>query len=244
MCGRYVRKTGALEIAHAFSAVDSGQHLALNFNISPTSDVFALRANGGEVRLDVMSWGLVPSWAKDVSRAASLINARSESVAEKPSFRNLISRHRCVMPMNAYYEWKPMKKSGKPMKQPFAFFPGKDSGYDHESHFAVASLWSTWRDTDGRELNTCVALTTEANERVSQVHNRMPVLLTKVGIAQWLSEDVIAPLHLAQGIPDEAVSYYPVSTEVNNARNHGSQLLEEITLDAEPEADESAETLF
>jgi putative SOS response-associated peptidase YedK len=72
----------------------------------------------------------------------------------------------------------------------------------------------------------------------------MPVLLTKVGIAQWLSEDVIAPLHLAQGIPDEAVSYYPVSTEVNNARNHGLQLLEEITLDAEPEADESAETLF
>lgn len=244
MCGRYVRKTGALEIAQAFSAVANSAELSLNFNISPTSDVYVLRGVEGLVQLDVMSWGLVPVWAKDVSRAASLINARSESVAEKPSFRNLISRHRCVMPMNAYYEWKPMKKSGKPMKQPFAFFPGKDSGYDHESHFAVASLWSTWRDTDGRELNTCVALTTEANERVSQVHNRMPVLLTKEGIAQWLSEDVIAPLHLAQGIPDEAVSYYPVSTEVNNARNHGLQLLEEITLDAEPEADESAETLF
>ncbi len=244
MCGRYVRKTGAQEIAQAFSAVASSEDLSLNFNISPTSDVYVLRGIEGQVRLDVMSGGLVPVWAKDVSRAASLINARSESVAEKPSFRNLISRHRCVMPMNAYYEWKPMKKSGKPMKQPFAFFPGKDSGYDHESHFAVASLWSTWRDTDGRELSTCVALTTEANERVSQAHNRMPVLLTKVGIAQWLSEDVIAPLHLAQGIPDEAVSYYPVSTEVNNARNHGSQLLEEITLDAEPEADESAETLF
>ena len=148
------------------------------------------------------------------------------------------------MPMNAYYEWKPMKKSGKAMKQPFAFFPGKDSGYDHESHFAVASLWSTWRDSDGRELNTCVALTTEANERVSQVHNRMPVLLTQDGITQWLSEDVVAPLHLAQGIPDEAVSYYPVSTEVNNARNHGPQLLEAITLDAEPMADERPETLF
>ena len=239
MCGRYVRKTGALEIAHAFSAVDSGQHLALNFNISPTSDVFALRANGGEVRLDVMSWGLVPSWAKDVSRAASLINARSESVAEKPSFRNLISRHRCVMPMNAYYEWKPMKVAGKAMKQPFAFFPGKDSAYDHDSHFAVASLWSTWRDGEGSELTTCVALTTEANDRVSQVHNRMPVLLTKDGVAQWLSDDVAAPLHLANDIPDDAVEYLAVSTDVNNARNHGPQLLEPITL-----AEETPETLF
>jgi len=239
MCGRYVRKTGALEIAHAFSAVDSGRHLALNFNISPTSDVFALRANGGEVRLDVMSWGLVPSWAKDVSRAASLINARSESVAEKPSFRNLISRHRCVMPMNAYYEWKPMKVAGKAMKQPFAFFPSEDSAYDHESHFAVASLWSIWRDGDGNELTTCVALTTEANDRVSQVHNRMPVLLTKDGVAQWLSDDVVAPLHLANGIPDEAVEFLAVSTEVNNARNHGPQLLEPITL-----AEETPETLF
>jgi len=239
MCGRYVRKTGALEIADAFSAVDSGQHLALNFNISPTSDVFALRANGGEVRLDVMSWGLVPSWAKDVSRAASLINARSESVAEKPSFRNLISRHRCVMPMNAYYEWKPMKVAGKAMKQPFAFFPGKDSAYDHDSHFAVASLWSTWRDGEGSELTTCVALTTEANDRVSQVHNRMPVLLTKDGVAQWLSDDVVAPLHLANGIPDDAVEYLAVSTDVNNARNHGPQLLEPITL-----AEETPETLF
>jgi putative SOS response-associated peptidase YedK len=234
-----VRKTGALEIAHAFAAVESDQHLALNFNISPTSDVFALRATGGKVRLDVMSWGLVPSWAKDVSRAASLINARSESVAEKPSFRNLISRHRCVMPMNAYYEWKPMKVAGKAMKQPFAFFPGKDSAYDHESHFAVASLWSTWRDGEGSELTTCVALTTEANDRVSQVHNRMPVLLTKDGVAQWLSDDVVAPLHLANGIPDDAVEYLAVSTDVNNARNHGPQLLEPITL-----AEETPETLF
>ena len=239
MCGRYVRKTGAQEIAHAFAAVDGGVWLSQNFNISPTSDVFVLRSYSDAVRLDVMSWGLVPVWAKDVSRAASLINARSESVAEKPSFRNLISRHRCVMPMNAYYEWKPMKVAGKAMKQPFAFIPGKDSGYDHESHFAVASLWSTWRDGEGKELTTCVALTTEANQRVSQVHNRMPVLLTKDGVKQWLSEEVVAPLHLAHGIPDDAVEYFPVSTDVNNARNHGQQLLNPITLE-----EDLPETLF
>ena len=156
MCGRYVRKTGAQEIARAFSAVDSGKNLTLNYNISPTSDVFVLRTVESAVQIDVMSWGLVPVWAKDVSRAASLINARSESVAEKPSFRNLISRHRCILPMNAYYEWKPMKAAGKAMKQPYAFFPGQDSDYDHDSHFAVASLWSTWRDGEGNVLNTCV----------------------------------------------------------------------------------------
>ena len=239
-----MRKTGALEIAQAFSAVSSGAELALNFNISPTSDVYVLRGVEGQVRLDVMSWGLVPVWSKDVSRAASLINARSESVAEKPSFRNLISRHRCVMPMNAYYEWKPMKQSGKAIKQPFAFFPGKDSGYDHQSHFAVASLWTTWRDSEGRELNTCVALTTEANQRVSQVHNRMPVLLTQDGITQWLSADVVAPLYLAQAIPDEAVSYFPVSTEVNNARNHGPHLLDAVTLGTELDVQDLPETLF
>ena len=239
MCGRYVRKSGAQEIARAFAAIDSGVPLSQNFNISPTSDVFVLRSYSDAVRLDVMSWGLVPVWAKDVSRAASLINARSESVAEKPSFRNLISRHRCVMPMNAYYEWKPMKVAGKAMKQPFAFIPGKDSGYDHESHFAVASLWSTWRDGEGKELTTCVALTTEANQRVSQVHNRMPVLLTKDGVKQWLSEEVVAPLHLAHGIPDDAVEYFPVSTDVNNARNHGLQLLNPVTLE-----EELPETLF
>ena len=239
MCGRYVRKTGAQEIAHAFAAIENGASLSQNFNISPTSDVFVLRSYSDAVRLDVMSWGLVPVWAKDVSRAASLINARSESVAEKPSFRNLISRHRCVMPMNAYYEWKPMKVAGKAMKQPFAFTPGKDSEYDHESHFAVASLWSTWRDGEGKELTTCVALTTEANQRVSQVHNRMPVLLTKDGVKQWLSEEVVAPLHLAHGIPDDAVEYFPVSTDVNNARNHGLQLLNPVTLE-----EEAPETLF
>jgi putative SOS response-associated peptidase YedK len=141
--------------------------------------------------------------------------------------------------MNAYYEWKPMKAAGKAMKQPFAFFPGHGSEYDHESHFAVASLWSTWRDGDGNVLNTCVALTTEANERVSQVHNRMPVLLTKKGVAQWLSDDAVAPLHLSNGIPDEAVQFFPVSTDVNNARNHGPQLLNPITL-----AEETPETLF
>lgn len=244
MCGRYVRKTGAHEIAQAFDAVIKGPDLLPSFNLSPTSDVFVLRSMDGQFQLDVMSWGLVPVWAKDVSRAASLINARSESVSEKPSFRNLISRHRCVMPMNAYYEWKPMKQSGKTMKQPFAFFPGTDSGYDHESHFAVASLWSTWRDPEGRELNTCVALTTQANERISNVHNRMPVLLTSSGIDQWLADDAVAPLHLAQAIPDEAVSYYPVSTEVNNARNHGPHLLNAVMLDDEPVIETSTETLF
>lgn len=239
MCGRYVRKTQAHEIASAFNAELDSAELPRNFNISPTSDVYAVRIEMNHRVLGVMSWGLVPVWAKDISRAASLINARSESVAEKPSFRNLLARHRCVMPMDAYYEWKPMKRLGKEVKQPFVFQPGELSAYNHNGMFAVASLWSTWQGSDGRELTTCVALTTEANERVSEVHNRMPVLLTEDGIRDWLDESISAPLHVAQGIPNDAVNYHAVSMEVNNARNHGEHLMKPITLDVDV-----AETLF
>ena len=239
MCGRYVRKTGAREIASAFDAVLEANELSQNFNISPTSDVYVIRNDSDRRSLTAMSWGLVPVWAKDISRAASLINARSESVAEKPSFRNLLSRHRAVMPMDAYYEWKPMMRSGKEIKQPFVFKTQSGSSYCHNGMFAVASLWSTWRSGDGGELTTCVALTTEANERVSEVHNRMPVLLTVDGIREWLDVSLPAPLHLAQGIPSEAVVYHPVSTDVNNARNHGEHLMDAISLGGE-----ISETLF
>ena len=239
MCGRFVRKSGAQEIAAAFDAVLDSRDLLSNFNISPTSDVYVLRNISGHRSISTMSWGLVPVWAKDVSRAASLINARSESVAEKPSFRNLIARNRCVMPMDAYYEWKPLRKSGKDVKQPFVFAPNRQSSYSHHGMFAVAALWSTWRNGDGGELATCVALTTEANERVSEVHNRMPVLLTADGIREWLDVSSSAPLQLAQGIPSEAVTYHPVSIEVNNARNHGEHLMDAISIEGE-----IPETLF
>jgi putative SOS response-associated peptidase YedK len=230
MCGRIVRKTGSSEIAHSFAAKSSGIELPLNFNISPTSDVYVIRSIGDSRTLDVMSWGLVPSWAKDTSRAASLINARSESVHERPSFRNLITRNRCVMPVDAYYEWKPMKIRGKQVKQPFIFMPVSESPFNHSGQFAIAGLWSSWIDKRGEILLTCTALTTEANITISEVHHRMPVLLTRDGVEGWLSNSTSPDFSMTQNIDNSATRHYAVSTEVNNARNHGEHLLDPVPL--------------
>jgi putative SOS response-associated peptidase YedK len=230
MCGRIVRKTGSSEIAHSFAAKSSGIELPLNFNISPTSDVYVIRSIGDSRTLDVMSWGLVPSWAKDTSRAASLINARSESVHERPSFRNLITRNRCVLPVDAYYEWKPMKVRGKQVKQPFIFMPVSESPFNHSGQFAIAGLWSSWIDQRGEMLLTCTALTTEANITISEVHHRMPVLLTRDGVEGWLSNSTSPDFSITQNIDNSATRHYAVSTEANNARNHGEHLLDPVPL--------------
>ena len=239
MCGRIVRKSGALETATAFSAEFSGIELSINFNVSPTSDVYVLRNKNDHRTMEVMSWGLVPSWSKDVSRAASMINARSESVHEKPSFRNLIARNRCVLPINAYYEWKPMKVNGKQVKQPYVFVPPQESSFNHLDHFAIAGLWSSWDDGQGSTLLTCTALTTEANTDVSRVHHRMPVLLTRDGVDSWLGSTTAPDFDIARSIDNSATRHYPVSTEVNNARNHGGHLMDAITLNESVD-----ETLF
>lgn len=239
MCGRIVRKTNVVSIANAFAVEPSGVELPINFNISPTSDVYVIRNSGDHKAMDVMSWGLVPSWAKDISRAASLINARSESVHEKPSFRNLIARNRCVLPIDAYYEWKPMKVRGKQIKQPFVFMPVSGSPFNHSGLFAIAGLWSSWSDERGESLLTCTALTTEANESISQVHHRMPVLLTRDGIEGWLSSSTSPDFSVTQNIDNSATGHYAVSTEVNNARHHGAHLLEPVAL-----AESDDETLF
>jgi putative SOS response-associated peptidase YedK len=177
-----------------------------------------------------MSWGLVPSWAKDTSRAASLINARSESVHERPSFRNLITRNRCVLPVDAYYEWKPMKVRGKQVKQPFIFMPVSESPFNHSGQFAIAGLWSSWIDKRGEILLTCTALTTEANITISEVHHRMPVLLTRDGVEGWLSNSTSPDFSMTQNLDNSATRHYAVSTEVNNARNHGEHLLDPVPL--------------
>ena len=239
MCGRIVRKTNVVSIANAFAVEPSGVELSINFNISPTSDVYVIRNSGDQKSMDVMSWGLVPSWAKDISRAASLINARSESLHEKPSFRNLIARNRCVLPIDAYYEWKLMKVRGKQIKQPYVFVPSSESPFNHSGQLAIAGLWSSWIDERGETLLTCTALTTEANSSISQVHHRMPVLLTREGIDGWLSNSTAPDFSITQNIDNSATSHYAVSTEVNNARHHGAHLLEPVDL-----AESEDETLF
>ncbi len=235
MCGRFVRKTTALEISDIFSCSLDTDELPISFNVAPTSRVLGIVHSTGEPSVVSFSWGLIPRWAPDASRAASLINARIETVAEKPSFRDLVAQHRCVLPMDGYFEWKEQLRHDamKSIKQPYFFTAHSQSPYSHQGVLAVAGLWTAWKDpnqSSGQVVHSAVALTTDANDMVSQVHHRMPVLLDRSGVANWLDYKNINPLAQIQVVDNDALLVCAVSTKVNSSRNNGSDLIEPIDL--------------
>ena len=230
-----MRKTTALEISEMFSVSLDTDELPISFNVAPTSRVLGIVNSTGGPSVVSFSWGLVPRWAPDVSRAVSLINARIETVAEKPSFRDLVAQHRCVLPMDGYFEWKQQLRHDamKPIKQPYYFSARSQSRYSQQGVLAVAGLWTAWKDPNqsvGQFVHTVVALTTDANDMVSQVHHRMPVLLDRSGVANWLDEKNINPLAQIQVVDNDALLVCAVSTKVNSSRNNGSDLIEPIDL--------------
>ena len=230
-----MRKSSALQISEAFAAQLNTEELSVSFNVAPTSRVFAVVNESNTRSLVNFSWGLVPRWASDSSRAASMINARVETVAEKPSFRELISSNRCVLPMDGYFEWREQLRHvvNKTMKQPFYFSANPASSFSHKGVLAVAGLWTSWKDPNqplDRVLNTAVALTTQANEMVGEVHHRMPVLLDQKGVDDWLDIGNQNPLLDLDMVPNDALVVCAVSTKVNSSRNNGSELIEPITL--------------
>ena len=230
MCGRFTRFTPAADIAKAFSAVASQVEIDPSYNVAPTRSIYVVK--GGVSRaINELHWGLVPAWSKDISRASSMINARVESVREKPSFRNLLSINRCVVPVDGYYEWKQVPVKGKvSAKQPFYFSASVESEYCHDGMLAIAGLWTTWGNGD--ELySSCTALTTEATERISIVHHRMPMLLDKQGLDLWLSDDTKIDLDELAIPADLQIDIHPVSKAVNNARNDDRSLIELIDVE-------------
>jgi putative SOS response-associated peptidase YedK len=235
MCGRFVRKTTALEISEIFSGSLETAELPISFNVAPTSRVLGIVPQTGGQSIVNFSWGLIPRWAPDASRAASLINARIETVAEKPSFRDLVSQHRCILPMDGYFEWKEQLRHDaiKPIKQPYYFSAHSQSRYSHSGVLAVAGLWTAWKDpnqSNGQVLYSAVALTTDANDMVGQVHHRMPVLLDPIGVSQWLDIHNVNPLDQIRIVDNDALVVCAVSTKVNSSRNNGSELIEPIDL--------------
>ena len=230
-----MRKTTALEIADIFSCSLDTTELPISFNVAPTSRILGIVNSGGGPSVGAFSWGLIPRWAPDTSRAASLINARIETVGEKPSFRDLVAQHRCVLPMDGYFEWNEQLRHDamKPMKQPYYFSAHSQSGYSHKGVLAVAGLWTAWKDpnqSNSQVVRTAVALTTDANEMVSQIHHRMPVLLDRSGVSHWLDEKNVNPLAQIQVVDNEALVVCAVNTKVNSSRNNGSELIEPIDL--------------
>lgn len=216
MCGRFTLRTPAERVKREFQLKEAPS-IEARFNIAPTQGVLAIRQLSDGSEAATLKWGLIPSWAKDASIGAKLINARSETASEKPSFREAFKRRRCIIPADGFYEWQ--RTGGR--KQPF-YFHLKD-----ESLFGFAGLWDRWRSPDGEVLETCSILTTEANAVLSKVHDRMPVILDPQAYDLWLDEDVRKQdlrKELLRPFPASEMTCYPVSTAINNPRHQGAAL--------------------
>jgi putative SOS response-associated peptidase YedK len=240
VCGRFVSTAGPDRIAAYFDAVlpteAVAESLGENFNVAPTQDIYAVVANGdGSARVDAFHWGLIPSWAKDRKIASRMINARAETLAQKPAFKALLAKKRCIVPMDGFYEWQPgspdgpLNAKGQPLKQPM--FIHRIDG----EPLAVAGLWTAWKDPEdpeGRFLHSVTVITTAANDAVRQVHDRMPALLTADHWAAWLDPsngDLGSLTEMLDGGPPELLTMQAVSTDVNNVRNNGPDLIAPIS---------------
>lgn len=214
MCGRYRLSRRKQIIEEQFEAQPWDDDWAPRYNIAPTQPVPVIRQHPKEPRRDLslMKWGLVPSWAKDASGAAGMINARSGTAATKPAFRDPLKFRRCLIPADGFYEWK---KTGK-TKQPYCF------EVNERELFAFAGLWDAWKDTNGNWIRTCSILTTTPNAVTSSVHDRMPVILDPDSYDLWLDpgmNDGGAVSELLKPYHARLMRCYPVSTRINHVAN-------------------------
>jgi putative SOS response-associated peptidase YedK len=223
MCGRFTLATPEQDIAQQFSLTDV-PHLAPRYNIAPTQPVAAVRLKreGGGRELVMLHWGLIPFWADDPKIGNRMINARAETVEEKPSFRNAFRRRRCLVLADGFYEWK--KQNG--WKQPY--YVRMEDGRP----FAFAGLWEFWKDDETETaIESCTLLTTQPNGVVRPIHARMPVILQPRDYALWLDVDT-TDIERLKGIltpyPAEGMDAYPVSRRVNKPAHEGPELIEPL----------------
>ncbi len=218
MCGRFSLTADLGELASRFEF--DGNRLALepNFNVAPTQNVLTV-LGGEDRRSGFMRWGLIPHWAKTASIGSRMINARAETVAQRPAFRDALRKRRCLVLADGFYEWQRAGGVRKPMRIIM------ESG----EPFAFAGLWAIWRDSEGNRIPSCTVITTEANDLLRPIHHRMPVILPREMEEFWLDRDVqdVAVLENAlTAYPSELMQTYQVSTLVNSARNNGPQVVE------------------
>ena len=224
MCGRFNSIASGKDFASVYDAQFLTDELLPNFNVAPTTLVYVLHRQDGERVLDAMSWGLVPSWSKDKTRAASMINARSETLTEKPSFRNLVSEHRCVLPIQGFYEWQNLPSETKKPRKQAHYISRVD-----ERPMTLAGLWTIWRQPDSSLLRTCTIITTDANEKLSPIHHRMPVILERDSVEIWLGESKALPNDLLIAAKNEIVMSEPTSRldRASNASNSSTAQLDD-----------------
>ncbi len=231
MCGRYTLTT-PLEGLRAVFLFEESFNLAARYNIAPTQEVPAVRRGpeDGERHLALLRWGLIPSWAKEASIGSRMINARAESVAEKPAYRTAFRRRRCLIPADGFYEWQ-ARPSGP--KQPYLIAPAAGGP------FAFAGLWESWTDkAEDKTVESFTILTTVANRRLADIHHRMPVILAPADHDAWLdpASGADALLALLRPAPDQDFVATPVSTRVNAVRNDDPSLIEPAPTEEDPAA--------
>ena len=220
MCGRFTLRPTPKELAEYFELFREPEW-SPRYNIAPTQDVLAIRTDSNDASREavLLRWGLIPSWAKDQKIGSKLINARADTVADKPSVRASFKRRRCLIAADGYFEWQ--QREGQRHKQPYYIYPGD------EGLVAFAGLWEQWRLTDDATLQTCAIITTEANQTLSEVHNRMPVILSPGSFATWLDSE--APpdrlQELLRPAAEDLLDFREISTYVNNVRHDGPQCI-------------------
>ena len=229
MCGRFVSSSPPDEIAKYFGVDEVSERLLEpNYNVAPTSDIYTVLETGGVRRLEPIHWGLVPIWAKDMKVGNRMINARAESLAEKNAYKRAFAKRRCIIPADGFYEWR--KVPGQKKKQPY--FIQRTDG----EPFAFAGLWEVWRgpDRESDPIASCTIITGEPNEKMAEIHDRMPVMLPPSAWDTWLDGDVDDLEALGKFLvpaPARLITIHPVSTEVNNVRNQGPHLMDEVDPD-------------
>lgn len=211
MCGRFLLLSDAEALKERFQIGNIEElDIPKRYNIAPTQDILAVVRDGKANKAGYLRWGLVPSWAKEPSIGSKMINARAETLDEKPSFRRLLQQRRCVIVADGFYEWD--KKDG--IKQPFRIT------LEHEEPFAFAGLWDRW-EKNGKIITSCTIITTTANKKVEPIHDRMPVILSKENESLWLDKtitDIELLKQLLIPYPDDKMKMYEVSNIVNSAK--------------------------
>lgn len=220
MCGRYTLNRRQEDIEAAFDIEKVVADAVARCNVAPTQTVAVVMNNReGERVLDAFRWGLIPFWTKELNKSRPMINARAETIADKPYWKNCITRKRCIIPADGFYEWKKEGKAKTPM-----FIHLTD-----RSIFGFAGLWDEWRSPDGEVIRSCSIITTAANDAVAPVHDRMPVILRSDQIGKWLDNSLteteeVVPMLTARD--NDEIAMYAVSPKVNSPTHDSPDLLE------------------
>ena len=222
MCGRFSRRMTTEEIAESFEAGQILCGLEPSYNVAPSQDVFAI-INGKDRKLVSFKWGLIPYWSKDPSIGYKMINARAESISEKPSFKLPLKSKRCLIIADGFYEWRKERKNKIPM-----FFHLKS-----HKPFGFAGLYDNWTSIDGEKISTFTIITTDANELMKQIHYRMPVILPKEKESIWIDSnihDIDILLPILKPYDSNLMEMYEVSRFVNSPKNNSKECIQPIKL--------------